>query len=181
MRKGHRRYESWKNDGFAGWLNSHLQARDWTASQLAREAGVGQTLVSRWMSGRQLPSAESLAALARGLNIDILEALAAAGYISDRPVTSDVRVMELHTRLDAVAQNGGINHELYLMLTGLLVDFGQPMSTRPPEHIPVTVQEVRRADLDYLPDNRPHGDAARSQSATEIRESRVSYAPRQSL
>lgn len=54
MKKGQRRYKDWKSDGFPGWLQAQIITRDWSAADLAREAGVTPSLVSRWMKGQRL-------------------------------------------------------------------------------------------------------------------------------
>lgn len=53
-----------------------------TQSDIAAKAGVNQTVVSRWLSGRSAPRVESLIRLTRALGRSPVEALVAAGYIT---------------------------------------------------------------------------------------------------
>lgn len=55
---------------FARRLNEAMVDRGWTQSELARNAGLGRYVVSNYIRGRSLPSAASLAALAKALELD---------------------------------------------------------------------------------------------------------------
>jgi transcriptional regulator with XRE-family HTH domain len=51
-------------------------------AEIAELAGVDQTGVSRWLSGRTAPRVESVIRFARSLGRSPVEALVAAGYIT---------------------------------------------------------------------------------------------------
>lgn len=51
-------------------------------SEIAELAGVDQTGVSRWLSGRTVPRVESVIRFARSLGRSPVEAMVAAGYIT---------------------------------------------------------------------------------------------------
>jgi len=55
-----------------------------TIAQISNSSGVAQTNVGRWLRGeRGQPKPESVIAFARAFNRPAVEALVAAGYISD--------------------------------------------------------------------------------------------------
>lgn len=55
-----------------------------TQTQAAEKAGITQTAIGRWVRGEtDAPRAESVVAFARSLNLPPVEALIAAGFITD--------------------------------------------------------------------------------------------------
>lgn len=117
MRKGHGRYEKYVNEGFPGWLSERLVDRNWLIADLAKASGLTGSLISRWMSGRQQPSPESLLAVSQALHVDITEVLTQAGYLPPKAQIKDPRRVELHRRLEHLE----LTHERYLALNALLV------------------------------------------------------------
>jgi transcriptional regulator with XRE-family HTH domain len=99
MRKGQRRYTNWKSEGFPGWLQAKMKAKGWNALRLAHEIDVVPSLVSRWMSATQIPSVESLKAIAQAFQISEIEAMTAAGYLSPAEVSDDPRRLEILRRV----------------------------------------------------------------------------------
>jgi transcriptional regulator with XRE-family HTH domain len=53
-----------------------------TQVEIAATAGIDQTGVSRWLSGRSVPRIESVIRFARNLDRSPIEALVAAGYLT---------------------------------------------------------------------------------------------------
>jgi transcriptional regulator with XRE-family HTH domain len=127
MKKGQRRYTNWKSTGFPGWLQAKMAERGWNALRLAHEIDVVPSLVSRWMSATQIPSVESLKALAAAFQISEIEAMTAAGYLSPDEVTTDPRRLEILRRVSSVE----LTHERYLALNGLLNSMEQASASRP--------------------------------------------------
>jgi transcriptional regulator with XRE-family HTH domain len=68
---------------FADWLKQQLIRRQWSQAVFARRAGVTDTAVSLWVSGKRLPDAESCDKIAEALFVSRDEVLARAGL---RPV-----------------------------------------------------------------------------------------------
>lgn len=66
---------------FARWLDVTMVNRDITGSQLAAEADVNESVVSRWRSGQARPSLESCEAIARFLGVEPLRFAVTAGAI----------------------------------------------------------------------------------------------------
>jgi transcriptional regulator with XRE-family HTH domain len=127
MKKGQRRYTNWKSEGFPGWLQAKMKAKGWNALRLAHEIYVVPSLLSRWMSATQIPSVESLKALAAAFQISEIEAMTAAGYLSPDEVTTDPRRLELLRRVSSVE----LTHERYLALNGLLNSMEQVPASPP--------------------------------------------------
>jgi transcriptional regulator with XRE-family HTH domain len=127
MRKGQRRYTNWKSEGFPGWLQAKMKAKGWNALRLAHEIDVVPSLVSRWMSATQIPSVESLKALAAAFQISEIEAMTAAGYLSPAEVSDDPRRLEILRRVQLVE----LTHERYLALNGLLNSMEQASPESP--------------------------------------------------
>jgi transcriptional regulator with XRE-family HTH domain len=128
MKKGQRRYKNWKTEGFPLWLQQRMEERGWNALRLAKEIKVVPSLVSRWMSGYQRPSPESLTAIAEAMQLDEREVFTAAGHLSPRHAPNDPRREELHRKVDAAH----LTHDRYLTLNTLLT----LMVENPPESAP---------------------------------------------
>jgi transcriptional regulator with XRE-family HTH domain len=119
VKKGSRRYKNWKQDGFPLWLQQRMAERGWNALRVSQEIHVVPSLISRWMSGAQQPSPESLRSIARAMQLSELEVLRAAGHLSPdvtNAETDDPRRAELHRKLDVLV----LTHERYLTLNALL-------------------------------------------------------------
>jgi hypothetical protein len=129
MRKGTGRYENWLSDGFPGWLRERLDDRLWSLADLERATDhqVKVTVLSRWMTGRQLPNPDHVVIVARALSVSEHEALRAAGYLSSLPATTDPRREELRRRIDELT----LTHDRYLALNALLVGMEAAAERRP--------------------------------------------------
>lgn len=64
---------------FDEWLRDEMLRRELTQSDLARKAGISQTLVSQWVNGKRTPSILSAKALADGLDLPVEVVLARLG------------------------------------------------------------------------------------------------------
>jgi transcriptional regulator with XRE-family HTH domain len=123
VKKGAKRYADWKiaeedreEYPFPYWLNQRLLERGWNANKLAAEIDVVPSLVSRWMTATQTPSAESLKAIAEALQLSELEVLVAAGHLSPELVSDDPRKAELKRKIDEV----DLTPDRYRLLNALL-------------------------------------------------------------
>jgi transcriptional regulator with XRE-family HTH domain len=115
-RKGKPRYADWLHEGFPLWLQMRLQERDWSITDLARAMGVQTSLISRWMAGRQKPTAESANRIAEVLQISVDEVLTEAGLRPVLVTDEDPRRAELVMKLGLVE----LTTERYLTLNALL-------------------------------------------------------------
>jgi transcriptional regulator with XRE-family HTH domain len=153
MKKGQRRYKNWKTGGFPGWLQTKMAERGWNALRLAHEIDVVPSLVSRWMSATQIPSVESLKAIADALQVSEVETLTAAGYLSPEVVPDDPRRLELLRLLHEVE----LTQERYEMINGLLRVMAQapaPQSTPPaasPESPPAFPARTDGNEVEAVP------------------------------
>jgi transcriptional regulator with XRE-family HTH domain len=115
-RKGKPRYADWLHEGFPLWLQGRLQEREWSITDLARAMGVQTSLISRWMAGRQKPTAESANRIAEVLQISVDEVLTEAGLRPVLVTDEDPRRAELVMKLGLVE----LTTERYLTLNALL-------------------------------------------------------------
>jgi transcriptional regulator with XRE-family HTH domain len=136
VKKGQRRYTNWKSEGFPGWLQAKMKAKGWNALRLAHEIDVVPSLVSRWMSATQIPSVESLKAIAGALQVSEVEVLTAAGYLSPDAVPEDPRRLELLRQLHEVE----LTQERYEMLSASLRVMAQAPAPQPPPEAPQSPQ-----------------------------------------
>ncbi|QOR55814.1 MAG: hypothetical protein YHS30scaffold324_46 [Catenulispora phage 69_17] len=68
---------------FAAYLKAAMQAaRIPNGAQLAEEAGLAQSLVSRWLNGKTMPSIDNLRAIAEPLGLEPRELWVRAGYMT---------------------------------------------------------------------------------------------------
>jgi transcriptional regulator with XRE-family HTH domain len=149
VKKGQRRYKNWKREGFPGWLQAKMAERGWNALRLAHEIDVVPSLVSRWMSATQIPSVESLKAIAQAFQISEIEAMTAAGYLSPDAVTDDPRRLELLRQLQDVV----LTQERYEMLNATL----RVMSQAPTPQSPLEAQPPQQSDQSPPGNTDGHG------------------------
>lgn len=72
--------------GIASFMADLMRRRRLLPSQLAAELGVSHATVSRWISGKDIPSIKSCKLLAEYSGIPVLRVLSAMGHIAE---TSD--------------------------------------------------------------------------------------------
>lgn len=72
---------------FLAWLQTALQDKQWSISELARRSGVSQSHLSNIISGNRKASAATLTALARAFNLPAEMVFAKAGLL---PSAKDV-------------------------------------------------------------------------------------------
>lgn len=70
-----------------------------TRKEIATAAGVSPSIVSRWLSGENRPSAENVVAFARAFQLRPVEALMAADYLEPGEVDGAFEVMFSPTTL----------------------------------------------------------------------------------
>lgn len=69
---------------FASYLADLLNERDQTAAGLARETGLSETTISRWLRGTATPALDNARIVAEGCRRPLLEVLVSAGLITPR-------------------------------------------------------------------------------------------------
>ena len=116
MRQGKPRYSDWLDEGFPLWLQQRLDERGWSITELARRMGTQTTLISRWMQGRQRPTAQSARLIAQVMKLDEDEVLTAAGLRGIKTTDDDPRRAELLHKLGLVE----LTPERYLTLSAVL-------------------------------------------------------------
>jgi transcriptional regulator with XRE-family HTH domain len=79
---------------------------------IARAAGIDQTMVSRWKTAKHKPKAENVVQFARGLGRSPVEALIAAGYIREDEVAQAVETRTSVTELPSTILLGELARRL---------------------------------------------------------------------
>lgn len=72
---------SYNRKMLAELLSGALQKRGIRQTDLAKEMGLKQQAVSKWMTGETRPRPDMVPALAAALGLDQIEVMAAAGYL----------------------------------------------------------------------------------------------------
>ena len=88
---------------FGDWLSGQLERRGMTPNELARETGIADTSVYRYVRGRGRPDSDKAIALAAFFGADQDHVLGLAGHRA--PVASprpDDPRLELYAKLDAL-------------------------------------------------------------------------------
>jgi len=70
-----------KNEAFITFLSDTMKRRGRIPSQLAADIGVSHTSVSRWLSGKDLPSPQSCQKLADYASVPLQRVLSMVGYL----------------------------------------------------------------------------------------------------
>lgn len=87
------------HEGWAHYVQTHLDSLGWTNSVLANAADIDRSLVGRWLDGSTQPTIESVRAVCRALHRDIREGLVAAGIFTEdemkvsAPAAPDIRMI----------------------------------------------------------------------------------------
>ena len=77
------------NISFADWLMSEMNQRDWSQSDLAREAGLGRAVINKITNHiNKKPDPETCKAIARGLRMSPITVFIAAGLLPPMPERS---------------------------------------------------------------------------------------------
>lgn len=71
------------SDRLTDWIGQELKRLDWPYSELARQAGVSRTLISRTLSGDMPPSADFCIKVAAALNASPIYLLQLAGILPE--------------------------------------------------------------------------------------------------
>lgn len=87
-------------DGFGPTLERSLRSRHWSQGRLARELGVAEKTVNRWVKGRSRPRAEVYEAL-----------VALMPEMAPRELADRVRALEVALRAVAARLDGEHLHE----------------------------------------------------------------------
>lgn len=73
---------------FKTWLSEHLEERNWTYADLAKQANVGKSTVSMIMSGQRTPGPDFCLAISDALNVPPVIVFQRAGLLPSEPVDS---------------------------------------------------------------------------------------------
>lgn len=76
-----------ETDDFATWLRRQMDRREWSAADLARKLGVGNSTVAMWLRRERVPSPQSVDRVADVLRVDVDNLLSIAGH---RPRVFDI-------------------------------------------------------------------------------------------
>jgi transcriptional regulator with XRE-family HTH domain len=68
---------------FSQWLQRELEQRGWRQSDLARNSGVDNGLVSRLINGERNPGVDTCRAIARAFGLSDIQVLEIAGLATD--------------------------------------------------------------------------------------------------
>ena len=70
---------------FANWLDGELEARDWTAAKLARQAGINKATITKIRQGERRVGMDVALAIAGAFKLPEQQVLRAAGLLGDAP------------------------------------------------------------------------------------------------
>ena len=72
-----------ETEGWPAYLRRAMESAGYDkAADLARDSGVGEVQLSRWLRGANVPDVDNLRKLVRPLRIPMLELMVAAGHLS---------------------------------------------------------------------------------------------------
>lgn len=80
---------------FGEWIQSMIDERGWSQSELARRAGTTSTTVSRIISKERLPGVEFCRGVAKALGMRDIEVLQRAGLADPEPPSDTPSVREM--------------------------------------------------------------------------------------
>jgi transcriptional regulator with XRE-family HTH domain len=83
---------------FSEWLAGHMLKAGINQSELAKRAGVNQTVISRLLSGKAKPSPDTLRSLARVFRLPLNQVYEAAGLLR-----SDSKINKTIEQIDSMA------------------------------------------------------------------------------
>lgn len=99
------------------WLNAELARRNWTGRELARQAGVPSSSISKFATGEAGP--QICLDVARGLSVSPLVTLAVGGLIPPPPRADDLRwgtITTSYGRLDENGRNQLLEYAQFLLI-----------------------------------------------------------------
>lgn len=67
---------------WGNWVGRHLSQKGWRPADASRASGVSASIISRWLDGQMDPGVENLRKFAEAVDVPILEAFVAAGYLT---------------------------------------------------------------------------------------------------
>lgn len=83
-------------ENFGAWLRHQMRRREWHQAEMARQSGLSSAVISRWLTGVNVPSPSNCLKLAETLFVSSDDVLAIAGHrIPDRPIADDDPISEL--------------------------------------------------------------------------------------
>jgi len=72
-------------DNFTAWINSELEAREWSIRELGKRAGLSATTISNVLNGHRMPGKRFCIALARAFGVSREEVFRHAGFLQPLP------------------------------------------------------------------------------------------------
>lgn len=88
-------------------------------SQLAVEVGVSHATVSRWLSGKDIPSVKSCRKLAEFSGVSLQKVLSTAGYLPEAPVAGYVNLPDF-TEYARLKYADELDEDLIIMIEDLI-------------------------------------------------------------
>lgn len=100
-----RNYRTDMERSFAEWMNRELLRRDWNQSDLVRRTGLSSSTLSRFATGKRIPSPKQADLIADVLGVDLDTVLAVAGHRpnpdpDDPPEVADLIALLRRIRMD---------------------------------------------------------------------------------
>jgi transcriptional regulator with XRE-family HTH domain len=95
------------------WVSAELAARDWDVSDVARLTGVPVDVLSQWISQDVQPSVTDLRKFATALDIPMLHAMVAAGYLTAEEaglIGPALQRFSIDLRRGVINNHGGEEH-----------------------------------------------------------------------
>ena len=86
-------------DNFAEWLQSELDHRGWSQSELARRGNISQSAISSTLTGRSRPGEKVCLAIARAFNMAPAEVLSRAGIETPQRESAKTRLLSHYAEL----------------------------------------------------------------------------------
>ena len=81
---------------FSEWLQSEMDKRGWSQSDLARYADLNRAVINKLLNGKSHPQPPTLGAISRALKIPIEITYRAAGLLPSSPENDDTLEEAIH-------------------------------------------------------------------------------------
>lgn len=85
---------------FSSWLQDRLDERGWRPTDLAKQAKMSDTAISRFIQGARKPDSKSLNAIAKALKLPPDQVFRAAGQLPQKPETDERIERVIHEMQD---------------------------------------------------------------------------------
>ena len=117
---------------FSIWLQSELEKREWSQSDLSKQSGLHRAIISKIILGASKPMPETLLAIAKALKVPAKNVFAAAGQFPSDP-DDDPWIDEMTYKLNQ------LDPDLRKIAEGLINSLSEePKSVKYKQHKPRT-------------------------------------------